>query len=368
MRQACSRQHANAAKDHGDHAACNQPHGAKQGRVTSFAREHQRPQPQDGVDAPLGHQRKQRTCRGGGCTVGGYQPEVQRPDGSLDQKGRSQHGGCRVQQPAVCIRHIGNGLCQVRHVQRAGNAVEHGHTNQEQRGSCQIDGDVVQTRLHALAARSMQQQPVGSCQHDFKEDEQVEQVGRQESTAQTHELQLEQRVEMYPRLVPACGRKQTGRQRNAVGQHQHEGGEPVYGQHNAKGRRPVAAQINAHGAGGARLVGPQQQGNGDKQAKRGSAHVHHHLDGQALFAQQQHQRCSQHGQQDGAKHEVWHQRCQPLQDQAHGISCTSRDFTPSTWSVPDMPREASSTTRNSAVMAKPITIAVSTRACGMGSA
>src|SRR5690606_3647967 len=41
---------------------------------------------------------------------------------------------------------------------------------------------------------------------------------------------------------------------------------------------------------------------------------------------------------------------------------------PSTWSVPVKPRAASSTTRKSAVVAKPITIAVRTRACGSGSA
>src|SRR3546814_3495444 len=41
---------------------------------------------------------------------------------------------------------------------------------------------------------------------------------------------------------------------------------------------------------------------------------------------------------------------------------------PSTWSVPVNPREARRTTRNSAVVAKPITMAVWTRACGSGSA
>ncbi len=51
-----------------------------------------------------------------------------------------------------------------------------------------------------------------------------------------------------------------------------------------------------------------------------------------------------------------------------GISCVSLDRAPSTWSVPDMPRDASSTTRNSAVIAKPITMAVSVSAWGMGSA
>ena len=41
---------------------------------------------------------------------------------------------------------------------------------------------------------------------------------------------------------------------------------------------------------------------------------------------------------------------------------------PSTWSVPVRPRDASSTTRNSAVVAKLMTMAVRTSACGSGSA
>src|SRR5690606_1531976 len=44
------------------------------------------------------------------------------------------------------------------------------------------------------------------------------------------------------------------------------------------------------------------------------------------------------------------------------------DSRPSTWSVPVRPREASRTTRNNAVVAKPMTMAVSASACGSGSA
>src|SRR6185312_9859610 len=47
----------------------------------------------------------------------------------------------------------------------------------------------------------------------------------------------------------------------------------------------------------------------------------------------------------------------------HGVPSS-----PSTWSLPARPRDVSSTTRNKAVVAKPMTIAVSTSACGSGSA
>ena len=61
-----------------------------------------------------------------------------------------------------------------------------------------------------------------------------------------------------------------------------------------------------------------------------------------------------HRQQNGQDHQM-------LKESVHQSSF------PSTWSVPVRPREASRTTRNSAVMAKPITMAVNTRACGTGS-
>src|SRR5690606_10284765 len=76
----------------------------------------------------------------------------------------------------------------------------------------------------------------------------------------------------------------------------------------------------------------------------------------ARLGQEQHDRAGQHRDKDGQHHDV------AQQELHHGGSL------PSTWSVPVMPRSAISTTRNSAVVAKPITIAVSTSACGSGSA
>ena len=50
-----------------------------------------------------------------------------------------------------------------------------------------------------------------------------------------------------------------------------------------------------------------------------------------------------------------------------GCGAHSPGSLPSTWSVPVSPRETISTTRKSAVVAKLMTIAVSTSACGTGS-
>src|SRR5690606_36386071 len=55
-------------------------------------------------------------------------------------------------------------------------------------------------------------------------------------------------------------------------------------------------------------------------------------------------------------------------DEMIGPGAHSSRSRPSTWSVPARPRSASSRTRKRAVVAKLMTIAVSTRACGTGSA
>src|SRR5690606_27909503 len=75
-----------------------------------------------------------------------------------------------------------------------------------------------------------------------------------------------------------------------------------------------------------------------------------------VLAQQQHERAGEERHDD-------RQDRQMVEQAAHYSG--SR---PSTWSVPVSPRSARSTTRKSAVVAKPITIAVSTSAWGTGSA
>src|SRR5690606_12266822 len=70
-------------------------------------------------------------------------------------------------------------------------------------------------------------------------------------------------------------------------------------------------------------------------------------------------------QQQGASHQRQHDR---QDDEVFGCRDHLSGSLPSTWSVPVKPRAARSTTRNRAVVAKPITIAVSTSAWGIGSA
>ena len=264
-----------------------------------------------------------------------------------------------MQQAAVAGRHRRQLLRDVGHVQRAGDAVEHRHADQEQQRSDQVDGDVVQPGTHPLAAPAVQQQAVAGRQQHLEEDEQVEQVGRQEGAVQPHQLQLEQHVEVHARVLPARqGVEQRG-QADAAGQHRHQRRQPVGHQHDAEGHRPVARQVDAEGR---RRLAPghaQQQADRDRQPERRRQHVDHRLQAAPALAQQQHQRRRGQRQQHGGHQQVFGQRAQRAH---HGCSSC-----PSTWSPPDRPRSASSTTRNSAVVAKPMTMAVSTSDCGSGS-
>src|SRR5690606_3402746 len=104
-------------------------------------------------------------------------------------------------------------------------------------------------------------------------------------------------------------------------------------------------------AGGLLGRGQQQRHrHPDEREARDQAQRHH--DALPPLAGEQLQRGHQQGQQDRRDDQV----------RVHGVPSP-----PSTWSLPLRPREVSSTTRNSAVVAKPITIAVSTSACGSGS-
>src|SRR5690606_33146340 len=98
----------------------------------------------------------------------------------------------------------------------------------------------------------------------------------------------------------------------------------------------------------------QQFDGNPRQCERGQ-HVERGLRRAALLAaEQQHCHCREQRQQDRREDQV----IRPTH---------ASGSLPSTWSVPVRPRAANSTTRNSAVVAKLITIAVSTSACGKGS-
>ena len=199
----------------------------------------------------------------------------------------------------------------------------------------------------------MQHQPVGRREQHLEEDEEVEEVAGQEGAVQPHQQELEQAVEMLPLPVPAGGGEDQRRQGEHRGQEQHQRRQPVEHQHDGEGRGPVAEQVEPDlGAARGRL-GAVEEREGDERQHRGGDQADDPLRLPVLV--EQHQRPGEQRDQDRGDDQM-------LRPRAH--SCGSL---PSTWSVPVRPREASSTTRNSAVVAKLMTMAVRTSACGTGS-
>ncbi|KAG1480171.1 hypothetical protein G6F54_013838 [Rhizopus delemar] len=100
-------------------------------------RQQQRPDAQQRVDADLGHDREhgrdRRTCR----AVALHQPEVQRPGARLHQEGHPQDGGPGFEQHAFGARQVAGAQGQVRHVQRAGHAIDQRDADQQQERSHQ---------------------------------------------------------------------------------------------------------------------------------------------------------------------------------------------------------------------------------------
>src|SRR5690606_15720555 len=128
--------------------------------------------------------------------------------------------------------------------------------------------------------------------------------------------------------------------------------QAVQDQDNGKDGRPVAQSIDAGAAGriGVGAGGQDEKGDGDRQEQEGRHEADGGFQWPPLFADQHHQQSCEERDDDRRYDEV-------IEPAAHCFGSL-----PSTWSVPVKPRAASSTTRKSAVVAKPMTIAVSTSA------
>ncbi|MND85159.1 hypothetical protein D3C80_770730 [compost metagenome] len=194
----------------------------------------------------------------------------------------------------------------------------------------------------------MRQQRVGSNQQDLEEYEQVEQVAGEEGTVDAHQLELEQRVEAGAALIVATHGVEQREQRQQRSHQQQQRAQAVEHEDDAEGCHPVAQGIDLQRP-GRRLrhqhAGQRQQCEGGEQ-RQGPLPV----DGEQAAAEQQ-QAAAEHRQQDRQDQRV-----------IHGL----RSW-PSTWSVLVSPTLRSARTTTKAVMAKPMTMAVSTSACGSGS-
>ena len=191
----------------------------------------------------------------------------------------------------------------------------------------------------------MQEKPVRGGEHDLEEYEQVEQVARQEGAVDAHQQELKKTMKMGAGRVPAREREdqrstgQDGRQQD------HHCRQSVQHQNDPNGRRPVSEQID----GGCRGVGLTQQRDRNVEGRQRGQEVDHPLQKLPPLVVDRQQRARHERECDGSDDKMV---CPPV----HHGSC------PSTWSVPDKPREASRTTRKRAVVAKPMTMAVKTSA------
>ena len=92
---------------------------------------------------------------------------------------------------------------EIRHVQRAGHAVDHRHADQEQERRHQVHDDVVQAGLHARGTGAVQHQTVGRREQHLEEHEQIEEIARQERAVQPHQQELKHRVKRRRRRDPS---------------------------------------------------------------------------------------------------------------------------------------------------------------------
>jgi hypothetical protein len=103
----------------------------------------------------------------------------------------------------------------------------------------------LQARAHPRLAAGMDHQTVGRDQKHLEKDEQVEDIARQEGAADSHELELEKRVEMPTSRVPSCrDRVDQHDQRKGRGQKHHQRRQPVEHQDNAERCGPVAQPVD----------------------------------------------------------------------------------------------------------------------------
>jgi len=194
---------------------------------------------------------------------------------------------------------------------------------------------------------AVQQQRIGGDQQNLEEHEEIEQIAGEERTIDAQQLELVQRMEVRPALVIAAAGVERGETGQHGGDQQHQRAQAIEHQDDAEWRLPVAQRIGAQLA----VTREQQQPEGDRHQRPGGRQRKQALGRLAQAVEQQQRRAREQRQED-------------RQDQGmlHLLgSC------PSTWSVRSSPMLRSASTTTKAVMAKPMTMAVSTSACGSGS-
>ena len=237
--QGIRRQNADGAGGERRQAEPQQPAVHQTCQRAGMITEQQVENPQHGVDAHLGENGKQGTHGAHRRRIGARQPEQRRQQRPLQTEYHQQQQTSATQQQFTLSAGFGHKPGHMGHVQGSGAGIDHGQGDQEQTGASEIEHHIVQRRTGPGLAGAVHQQGVGCNQQHFKEHEQVEQVSRQESTIDAHELEVKQRmVTTATSILSAHGKQQGGHRQHRSGQQKKHTG-PVRQQGDGKRRRPA---------------------------------------------------------------------------------------------------------------------------------
>ena len=109
-------------------------------------------QPQDRVDADLGHDREQGRHRRGRRRVGPGKPEAEREDRGLHREDDEEHQRGDADERGVVGRDARHADGQVGEVERPGHRVQQRDADEKQRRRREIDHDIVEAGAQPLRA------------------------------------------------------------------------------------------------------------------------------------------------------------------------------------------------------------------------
>ena len=237
--------------EHAHHTDCNGNQRSRQEpeimqalRRGKLWRENQRIDTDDRIGTHLCHNREESShgCRGFG--IARRQPEVQRHKRSLDCKHKQQEHGSDTDANGFLGADERNTLGQIGHIECACLGIDRSKRKQKERRTDQIEQHILNPCPHPCVSACVDHQAVGGYEQHLKENKEVEQIARQESADDAHELKLEQGMKMSAAIVPArTDSIEQHKQRENARQQDHKGRERISDEHNAKGCGPVTQTI-----------------------------------------------------------------------------------------------------------------------------
>mmetsp|Transcript_28482 Transcript_28482/g.53388 ORF Transcript_28482/g.53388 Transcript_28482/m.53388 type:complete len:277 (-) Transcript_28482:5399-6229(-) len=261
--------------------------------------------PDDGIGPHLGHDGKKGCDWGGRFGVTRRQPEVQRDQCRLDRKDQQKQDRRHADADCRLWPNQLDAVRQIRHVQRPRLRIDRAKREKEQGRADQVKEHILHPRPQPRIAPRMDHQTIGGDQQHFEENKQVKEVARQKRPHDPHQLELEQRMEMPPPVVPARanGIKQH-KERQHRRQQNHHGRQPVAHQNDAKGGRPIAQLIEQDGA----VRGLHSQPGGHSDQRQNASHRKHPLDADVIARRQHDEWGQQCGQNNGGNDPMGHDR------------------------------------------------------------